>query len=237
MEQTQELKVNFKGEVWLYNKNITSDALKGLHFPPNAKSINLSRNQITTLEGVTFPEGLEHLNLSQNQITTLEGVTLPPTVRTLNLSANPELRLTGVNDLSALGWRTYRTGAPMGELNLRGTGVTLKGDVCFIKKIPENFSIVLNEGTYKNFSRSGNGIEDACVAMTTNSNPRSSFGQMVIQSVRREGGKKRQQTKRQQRRRQQAKRQQAKRQQTRRQQTRRQQAKRQQTRRQSKLKK
>lgn len=115
----------------------------------------------------------------------------------------------------------------MGELNLRGTKVTLKGDVCFIKNIPDNFSIVLNQGTYTNSSRSGNGIKEACSEMTS-SNPRT-FGNMVINL---DGGKKRQQTMRQQ-----AKREQAKRQQTRRQKTRRQQAKRQQTRRQSKLKK
>jgi Leucine-rich repeat (LRR) protein len=133
----ERVNVNFLGEVRLYNAKITSDVLKGLIFPEDAESIDLSRNQITTLEGVTFPEKLEHLDLSRNQITTLEGVTFPSTLRTLNLSDNPNLTLTGVNDLSALGWRKYRSGARMGELNLRGTKVTLKGDVCFIKNIPE----------------------------------------------------------------------------------------------------
>lgn len=208
----ERVNVNLLGEVRLYNAKITSDVLKGLIFPEDAESIDLSRNQITTLEGVRFPEGLEHLDLSQNQITTLEGVTFPPTLRTLNLSDNPNLTLTGVNDLSALGWRKYRSGARMGKLNLIRTKVTLNGDVCFIKNIPDNFSIVLNEGTYTNTSRSGNGIEEACSKMTS-SNPKS-FGSMVINL---NGGKKRQKTRRQK--------------------TRRQQAKRQKTRRQSKLKK
>jgi hypothetical protein len=155
---------------------------------------------------------------------------LPPTVRTLNLSDNPELRLTHVNDLRELGWRTYRSGERMGELNLRETKVTLEGDLCFVKNIPENFSIELNQGTYTNSSRSGNGIKKACVAMTSSNH---TFGERVIQSMYQEdpeyheGGKKRQQTRRQQ----------AKRQKTKRQQTRRQQAKRQKTKRQSKLKK
>lgn len=220
----ERVNVNFLGEVRLYNAKITSDVLKGLIFPEDAESIDLSQNQITTLEGVRFPEGLEHLNLSHNQITTLKGVTLPPTVRTLNLSYNPELRLTHVNDLRALGWRKYIPGAKMGVLNLIETKVTLEGDLCFVKNIPENFSIVLNQGTYTNSSRSGNGIEKACVAMTSSNH---TFGERVIQSMYpkdHEGGKKRQQAKRQQTKRRQAKRQQTKRRQ-------------QKTRRQSKLKK
>lgn len=216
--------------------------LEGVKFPEKLHDLNLSRNQITTLEGVIFPEGLEHLNLSHNQITTLKGVTLPKglvhldlshnnirslegvrfpsTVRTLNLSHNPDLRLTGVNDLSVLGWNEYIPGgAPPGELNLTETSVTLKGDLCFVKTIPSNLHITLGQKVYKNV-RGVNEIKEACVAMT--SNP-ASFGESVIHSMHREGGKKRQH---------------AKRQQTRRQQTRRQHAKRQQqTRRQSKLKK
>ena len=209
----QDIQLNSSGEVQLSNAKITSDVLKGLRFPPYAKTINLSQNQITTLEGVRFPEGLQHLNLSQNQITTLKGVTLPPTVRTLNLSYNPELRLTHVNDLRALGWRTYIPRAKMGVLNLTETKVTLEGDLCFVKNIPENFSIELTQGTYTNTSRSGDGIKKACVAMTS-SNP--TFGKRVIQSMHQEeheGGKKRQQAKRQQTKRQQTKRQQRRRQQ------------------------
>ena len=237
IQDIQDLvKVNLLGEVRLYNEKITSDALKGLIFPEYAESIDLSRNQITTLEGVRFPEGLQHLNLSQNQITTLEGVrfpeglqhlnlsrnqittlegvTLPSTIITLNLSDNPNLTLTGVNDFRQLGWRKYRSGARMGELLLIGTKVTLEGDLCYMKNIPSYFSIQLNEVTYTNSSRFGNEIKEACSEMTEmTSNPRT-FGNRVINL---DGGKKRQQTRRRQTRRQQAKRRQTKRRQAKRQ--------------------
>jgi hypothetical protein len=207
----QELvKVNLLGEVRLYNEKITSDMLKGLIFPEYAESIDLSLNQITTLEGVRFPEGLEHLNLSHNQITTLEGVTLPSTIITLNLSYNPNLKLQGVNDFRQLGWRKYRPMGPnfvMNKLLLRGTKVTLEGDLCYMKNIPSYFSIQLNEVTYTNSSRFGNEIKEACSEMTS-SNP-ITFGNRVINL---DGGKKRQQTRRQKTKRQQTKRRQAKRQ-------------------------
>ena len=205
----------------LNNKNITSDVLKGLHFPEGTKSIDLSRNQITTLKGVRFPEGLEHLNLSHNQIITLEGVRLPSTIITLDLSYNPELTLHGVNDFLQLGWREYRPyrgpNHPMNKLFLTRTKVTLKGDLCYMENIPGDFSIHLNEGIYTN-SRGVNEIEEACREVISKSEP-GSFGARVMQL---KGGKKRRQ---------------AKRQQTKRRQTRRQQTKRRQAKRQSKLKK
>ncbi len=158
------MKLNFVGEVRLYNENITSDVLKDLSFPEGTKSIDLSHNQITTLEGVRFPEGLKYLNLSYNQITTLEGVILPSTIITLNLSYNPNLTLTGVNDFLQLGWRKYRPyrgpDHPMNELFLTRTKVTLKGDVCYMKNIPSYFAIHLNEGIYTN-NRHDNEIKKA----------------------------------------------------------------------------
>ena len=188
---------------WLDNKNITSDVLKGLSFQEGTESINLSRNQITTLEGVRFPEGLKHLNLSHNQITTLEGVTLPSTIITLDLSYNPNLTLTGVNYFRQLGWREYRPyrgpNHPMNKLLLTNTNVTLK-DLCYMKNIPGDFSIHINEGIYTN-TRGGNGIKEECHKIISKSEP-GSFGAQFMQS---KGGKKRQQAKRQQTKRRQTK--------------------------------
>jgi hypothetical protein len=196
--------------------------LKKLDFPPNTQSIDLSQNKLTTLEGVRFPEGLEHLNLSHNQITTLERVTLPSTIITLNLSYNPNLTLKGVDDFLQLGWgkhRPYRGPRhPMNQLVLTKTKVTLTPDLCYMKNIPSNFKVKLDEGVFTD-SRDGNAIKEAfkeaCHKIISKSEPGS-----FMQS---NGGKKRQQTRRQQAKRQQAKRHQAKRQQK--------------TRRQSKLKK
>jgi len=201
MDATQQVKL-YHLEARLSNQNITSDALKKLSFPANTKTIDLSHNRITTLEGVTFPKGLEHLDLSRNNIRSLEGVRFPSTVRTLNLSHNPDLRLTHVDDLSALGWNEYiRGGARPGVLNLTGTSVTLEGDLCFVKTIPSNLHIILGEKVYKNVIN--NEITEACVAMT--SNP-ASFGERVIHLKHKErGGKKRQHAKRQQQTRRQSK--------------------------------
>lgn len=185
--------------------------LKDLHFPPNTQSIDLSRNQITTLEGVRFPKDLEDLDLSHNQITTLEGVTLPSTIIKLNLSNNLNLTLKGVNDFLQLGWGKYRPYRgpvhPMNQLVLTKTKVTLKNDLCYMKNIPSDFKVMLDEGVFTN-SRHGNAIEEACHTIISKSAP-GSFGSQVMKL---KGGKKRHQTKRRQ-----AKRQQAKRQQTRRQ--------------------
>ena len=216
IQDIQERVKVFQGEVRLHNQNITSDVLKGLHFPPDTKSIDLSQNQITTLEGVRFPEGLEHLNLSHNQITTLEGVTLPSTIITLDLSYNPNLTLQGVNDFLQLGWRKYRPmvpNLPMNKLLLRGTKVTLEGDLCYMKNIPSYFSIQLSGGTYTN-TRGVNQIKEACSEMTEMTSNPTTFGNRVINL---DGGKKRQQTRRRQTRRQKTKRQQTKRRQAKRQ--------------------
>ena len=208
------VQLKFFGHADLSNENITSDMLKKLHFPPNTQSIDLSRNKLTTLEGVRFPKDLEDLDLSHNQITTLEGVTLPSTIIKLNLTNNPNLTLKGVNDFLQLGWRQYRPYRgpvhPMNQLVLTRTKVTLKDDLCYMKNIPSDFAIHLNEGIYTN-NRHDNEIKKACHEVISKSEP-GSFGAQVMQL---KGGKKRQQTKRQQK----TKRRQAKRQQTKRRQT------------------
>lgn len=196
------VQLNFFGHADLSNKNITSDMLKDLHFPPKTQSIDLSRNKLTTLEGVRFPKELEDLDLSHNQITTLEGVTLPFTIIKLNLTNNPNLTLKGVNDFHQLGWKQYRPYRgpvhPMNQLVLTRTKVTLKDDLCYMKNIPIDFKVMLNEGVFKN-----NQIEEACHTIISKSAP-GSFGSQVMKL---KGGKKRHQTKRRQAKRQQTRRQ------------------------------
>ena len=68
-----------------------------LDFAPHSLyTLDLSRNQITSLEGVTFLEGTSYLDLSHNQITSLEGVTFLEGTSYLDLSHN---QITSLEDV------------------------------------------------------------------------------------------------------------------------------------------